>query len=51
LNFKMRKTIFITGATDGIGKATAELLANVGHEIIIHARSGKKGKRVSTEIQ
>ncbi len=47
----MCKTILITGATDGIGKATAEFLSAAGHEIIIHARSDEKGERVVSEIQ
>ncbi len=46
----MNKTIFITGATDGIGKATACLLANSGHEIIIHSRTSEKGKKIVNEI-
>ncbi|NOR76165.1 MAG: SDR family NAD(P)-dependent oxidoreductase [Draconibacterium sp.] len=47
----MSKTILITGSTDGIGKATAELLAEAGHKIIVHARSDEKGERIAHEIQ
>jgi NAD(P)-dependent dehydrogenase (short-subunit alcohol dehydrogenase family) len=30
--------IFITGSTDGLGRATAQQLLNDGHQVIVHAR-------------
>ena len=30
--------IFITGSTDGLGRATAESLLDSGHDVIVHAR-------------
>lgn len=38
----MKKTIMITGATDGIGLATAKMLASSGHNLLIHGRSREK---------
>lgn len=38
----MKKTILITGSTDGIGLAAAKMLADEGHKILLHGRSPKK---------
>ena len=41
----------ITGASDGIGRATAQELYDKGFNIILHGRNEKKLKRVIEEIQ
>ncbi|MEM8843636.1 MAG: SDR family NAD(P)-dependent oxidoreductase [Pseudomonadota bacterium] len=38
----MAKTILITGATDGIGFATATQLVKLGHHILLHGRNKTK---------
>lgn len=38
----MKKTILITGSTDGIGLETAKELAGLGHKVLIHGRNEKK---------
>lgn len=38
--------IGITGATDGIGRATAQVLLADGHRVLIHARSRERGEPV-----
>lgn len=38
----MSKTIFITGATDGIGKLTAQTLVKQGHQVLVHGRNPEK---------
>lgn len=40
------KTILITGATDGIGLATAGMLATAGHNVLLHGRSRQKLEQV-----
>ena len=47
----MKKTLFITGSTDGIGKLTAIKLAKEGHEIYLHGRNSEKLARVIAEIK
>lgn len=46
----MKKTILITGATDGIGRATALALAKMGHAVILHGRNAKKLDDLKAEI-
>lgn len=45
-----KKTIFITGSTDGIGALTAKQLAAEGHKILLHGRNPSKLDAVAAEI-
>ncbi len=44
------KTVFISGATSGIGKATALALAKINYEIVFVARNREKAESVKNEI-
>ncbi|MEI4283818.1 SDR family NAD(P)-dependent oxidoreductase [Tetragenococcus halophilus] len=44
-------TILITGATDGLGKMTAERFAKQGARILLHGRKEEKGFKTIEEIQ
>ena len=50
----MSKTILLTGATDGIGLATAKMLLEQGHHLLLHGRNPQKledvAKSLSSEI-
>ena len=44
------KNIVITGASDGIGKAAARQLKNLGHNVIIVGRSREKTEKVAQDL-
>jgi retinol dehydrogenase 12 len=45
------KIVLITGATEGIGKATAIQLAGKGYQVVVHGRNVTKAQAVVNEIQ
>lgn len=47
----MKKTILITGSTDGIGLLTAKKLAAAGHKVLLHGRSATKLKNAANEVE
>lgn len=38
--------VFITGSTDGLGRAAAESLLRDGHEVVLHARSPERARGI-----
>lgn len=47
----MNKTILVTGATDGIGQLTSEMLVAEGHHVLIHGRNAAKLDTVQKQLQ
>jgi NADP-dependent 3-hydroxy acid dehydrogenase YdfG len=45
------KVVIITGASSGIGEATAKLLASKGAKVVLGARREENLKRIATEIR
>ncbi len=45
-----KKTILITGSTDGIGLETATLLASEGHHVLLHGRTRSKLEAVTERV-
>jgi NAD(P)-dependent dehydrogenase (short-subunit alcohol dehydrogenase family) len=45
------KTILITGATDGLGRGVAFVLAKQGHTLLLHGRNPEKGQALLDEIK
>jgi NAD(P)-dependent dehydrogenase (short-subunit alcohol dehydrogenase family) len=44
------RTILVTGATDGIGKETARVLIERGHQVIVHGRSRESAAKAAHEL-
>jgi NADP-dependent 3-hydroxy acid dehydrogenase YdfG len=45
------KVVIITGASSGIGEASAKLLASKGAKVVLGARRGEELKRIVEEIE
>src|SRR6478609_2407933 len=39
---RMRRRVFVTGSTTGLGRAAAEALIEDGHDVVVHARTAER---------
>ncbi len=46
----MKKTILVTGATDGIGLETVKMLVSSGHTVLLHGRNPAKVEKVEKTL-
>lgn len=44
------RTVLVTGATDGIGLATAKKLFHLGHKVLVHGRSEEKARFATGQV-
>jgi NAD(P)-dependent dehydrogenase (short-subunit alcohol dehydrogenase family) len=42
--------VFITGSSDGLGRMAAQLLAEQGHEVVLHARNQQRGQEALAAV-
>lgn len=50
VNSDLKKTIIITGASDGIGLAAAKKLSSAGHNVVLVGRSKDKTEKAAKEL-
>jgi NAD(P)-dependent dehydrogenase (short-subunit alcohol dehydrogenase family) len=43
--------VFITGSADGLGKMAAQLLAEQGHSVVLHARNDARAKQAMAAVR
>ncbi len=42
--------VFITGSSDGLGKMAAQLLRELGHKVVLHARNESRGREAMAAV-